>query len=109
MLSQAPGADAKHRLSNETDTYGEMIFVNNWINPNRESGKAWMKTEELVQANTTQSSNIPDLCQLVRRIDGVRRGSCVLEQDLRLELRRAGRDVVVRRRSFSRFPRCTRL
>ena len=34
-----------------------MIFVNNWINPNHESDKAWMKTELLVQANTTQSSN----------------------------------------------------
>ena len=54
---QAPGADAKYRLGNEIDTYGEMIFVNNWINPNRESDKAWMKTEVLVQANTTQSSN----------------------------------------------------
>jgi maltoporin len=54
---QAPGAGAKYRLGNEVDTYGEMIFVNNWINPNHESDKAWMKTEVLVQANTTQSSN----------------------------------------------------
>ena len=54
---QAPGADAKYRLGNETDTYAELIFVNNWINPNHESDKAWMKTEVLVQANTTQSSS----------------------------------------------------
>jgi maltoporin len=54
---QAPGAGAKYRLGNEADTYGEMIFVNNWINPNHESDKAWMKTEVLVQANTTQSAN----------------------------------------------------
>ena len=54
---QAPGAGAKYRLGNETDTYGEMIFVNNWINPNHESDKAWMKTEVLVEANTTQSAN----------------------------------------------------
>ena len=30
---QAPGAPAKYRLGNEAETYAEMIFVNNWINP----------------------------------------------------------------------------
>jgi maltoporin len=30
---QAPGADAKYRLGNETETYAELIFVNNWLNP----------------------------------------------------------------------------
>ena len=54
---QAPGAPAKYRLGNEAETYGEMIFVNNWINPNRDPDKAWMKTEVLVQANTTQANN----------------------------------------------------
>lgn len=54
---QAPGANAKYRLGNETDTYGELIFVNNWINPHHDIDKAWMRTEVLVQANTTQSSN----------------------------------------------------
>jgi len=54
---QAPGAPAKYRLGNEPDTYGELIFVNNWINPNHDTDKAWMKTEVLVQANTTQSNN----------------------------------------------------
>jgi len=54
---QAPGAGAKYRLGNEAETYGEMIFVNNWINPNRDPDKAWMKTEVLVQANTTQANN----------------------------------------------------
>ena len=29
----APGAGAKYRLGNETETYAELIFVNNWINP----------------------------------------------------------------------------
>jgi hypothetical protein len=29
----APGAPAKYRLGNETETYGEAIFVNNWIRP----------------------------------------------------------------------------
>ncbi len=52
---QAPGAPAKYRLGNEAETYGEMIFVNNWINPNRDPDKAWMKTEVLVEANTTQA------------------------------------------------------
>ena len=52
---QAPGAPAKYRLGNEAETYAEMIFVNNWINPSRDPDKAWMKTEVLVQANTTQA------------------------------------------------------
>src|SRR5215813_6550026 len=30
---QAPGADAKYRLGNEAETYGEFIFVDNWLNP----------------------------------------------------------------------------
>ena len=30
---EAPGADAKYRLGNEAETYGEFIFVNNWLNP----------------------------------------------------------------------------
>ena len=54
---QAPGAPAKYRLGNEAETYGEMIFVNNWINPNHDPDKAWMKTEVLVEANTTQAQS----------------------------------------------------
>ena len=54
---QAPGAPAKYRLGNEPETYGELIFVNNWLNPNRDLDKAWMKTEVMVQGNTTQASN----------------------------------------------------
>jgi maltoporin len=54
---QAPGADAKYRLGNETETYGELIFVNNWLNPERDSNKAWMKTEVMVEANTTNSAS----------------------------------------------------
>src|SRR6266436_5400655 len=52
---QAPGADAKYRLGNEAETYAELIFVNNWLNPSNSPGKAWMKTEILVEANTTNS------------------------------------------------------
>jgi maltoporin len=53
---QAPGADAKYRLGNEAETYGELIFVNNWLNPENSSDKAWLKTEVMVEANTTNSA-----------------------------------------------------
>src|SRR5271165_3948072 len=54
---EAPGADAKYRLGNETETYAELIFVNNWLNPDHAADKAWMKTEFMVEANTTNSAN----------------------------------------------------
>jgi maltoporin len=54
---QAPGAGAKFRLGNEAETYGESIFVNNWLNPERNSNKAWLKTEVMIQANTTNSAS----------------------------------------------------
>src|SRR5260370_21655908 len=47
---QAPGADAKYRLGNEAETYGEFIFVNNWLNPERNGDKAWLKTEVMIEA-----------------------------------------------------------
>ena len=54
---QAPGADAKYRLGNEAETYGEFIFVNNWLNPEHNADKAWLKTEVMVEANTTNSAS----------------------------------------------------
>src|SRR5262249_10741878 len=54
---QAPGADAKYRLGNEAETYGEFIFVNNWLNPEHNSDKAWMKTEVMIEANTSNSGS----------------------------------------------------
>jgi len=54
---QAPGAGAKYRLGNETETYGEFIFVNNWLNPDHATDKAWMKTEVRFEANTTNSAS----------------------------------------------------
>ena len=54
---QAPGADAKYRLGNEAETYGEFIFVNNWLNPDHNSDKAWMRTEVMLEANTTNSAS----------------------------------------------------
>src|SRR6516164_3534114 len=53
----APGAGAKYRLGNETETYAELIFVNNWLNPNNNPCKAWMKTEFMVEANTSNSAS----------------------------------------------------
>lgn len=53
----APGADAKYRLGNEAETYGEFIFVNNWLNPQQSSDKAWMRTEVMIEANTTNSAS----------------------------------------------------
>jgi maltoporin len=54
---QAPGADAKYRLGNEAETYGELIFVNNWVNPKRDTDKAWIKTEVMIEANTSNSAS----------------------------------------------------
>src|SRR6202008_2605063 len=54
---QAPGAGAKFRLGNEAETYGELIFVNNWLNPERASDKAWISTEGMLEANTTDSAS----------------------------------------------------
>jgi maltoporin len=52
---QAPGAGAKYRLGNEAETYGEWIFVNNWINADHVPGNAWFKTEVMLETNTTNS------------------------------------------------------
>jgi maltoporin len=54
---QAPGAEAKYRLGNEAETYGELIFVNNWLNPKHDADKAWFRTEALVEANTTNAAS----------------------------------------------------
>ncbi len=54
---QAPGAGAKYRLGNEAETYAELIFVNNWLNPDHDSSKAWMRTEFMVEANTSNSAS----------------------------------------------------
>jgi maltoporin len=54
---QAPGAEAKYRLGNEAETYAELIFVDNWLNPNHDSDKAWAKAELMIEANTTNSTS----------------------------------------------------
>jgi len=54
---EAPGAGAKFRLGNEAETYAELIFVNNWVNPEHGSDRAWIRSEFMVEANTTNSAN----------------------------------------------------
>jgi len=54
---QAPGADAKYRLGNEAETYGEFIFVNNWLNAEHSGDKAWLKTEVMIEANTADAAS----------------------------------------------------
>ena len=54
---QAPGAGAKYRLGNEAETYGEFIFVNNWVNPDHDSDRAWFHTEVMLEANTSDSAS----------------------------------------------------
>jgi len=54
---EAPGADAKYRLGNEAETYAELIFVNNWVNPEHDPDKTWIRSEVMVEANTTNSAN----------------------------------------------------
>jgi maltoporin len=47
---RAPFALGRYRLGNEPDTYGEFIFVQNWLNPDGDKDKAWFKTEVMIQA-----------------------------------------------------------
>ncbi len=53
----APGAPAKYRLGNETETYGEAIFVNNWIRPETAADTLFFKTEFLLTFVTANDSN----------------------------------------------------
>src|ERR1700740_694513 len=62
---QDPGARAQFRLGNEAETYGEFIFVNNWLNPERASNDAWVKTEIMIEANTSDSTNYAAFPQAV--------------------------------------------
>jgi maltoporin len=57
---QAPGTKAKYRFANEAETYGEFIFVNNWLNPEVQPDQTWVKTEIMIEANTTNSTNYAD-------------------------------------------------
>ena len=54
---EAPGTEVKYRLGNEAETYGEFIFVNNWLNPDEGRDKAWLRAEIMIEANTSNSEN----------------------------------------------------
>jgi maltoporin len=54
---EAPGAEAKYRLGNEAETYAELILVNNWVNPDHNSDRAWFRSEFMIEANTSNSEN----------------------------------------------------
>ena len=77
---QAPGAGAKYRLGNETETYSELTFVNNWLNPRGESGKAWMKTEVMVEADTKNLASFDDSSRFRLREAFVQVGNLVQSQ-----------------------------
>jgi maltoporin len=53
---QAPGVP-KYRLGNETETYGEIGLTNNWLNPDRDSDKAWFSTSIRVAFVTSNNQN----------------------------------------------------
>ncbi len=66
---QAPGAPSKYRLGNEAETYAELVFDNNWLNPERDSSRAWFKTEAMVSLKTLNlQSNDPSSDLRVREM-----------------------------------------
>jgi maltoporin len=77
---KAPGAGAKYRLGNEPETYAELIFVNNWINPERDKDKAWLKTEFLVQADTDNSASFSNTDHFRLREAFVQAGNVIKSQ-----------------------------
>jgi maltoporin len=77
---QAPGAGAKYRLGNESETYSELIFVNNWLNPKGDSSKAWIKTEVMVEADTQNLATFDDSSRFRLREAFVQAGNIVKSQ-----------------------------
>jgi maltoporin len=77
---QAPGAGAKYRLGNETETYSELIFVNNWLNPKGDSSKAWIKTEVMVEADTQNLATFDDSSRFRLREAFVQAGNIIKSQ-----------------------------
>ena len=77
---QAPGAGAKYRLGNETETYSELIFVNNWLNPKGDSSKAFIKTEVMVEADTQNLATFDDSSRFRLREAFVTAGNIVKSQ-----------------------------
>src|SRR5215204_157032 len=77
---RAPGAGAKYRLGNESETYAELIFVNNWLNPARETDKAWLKTELLIEADTDNSQSFSNTDRIRLREAFVHAGNLFKKQ-----------------------------
>jgi maltoporin len=67
---QAPGAYAKYRLGNETETYGELGLTNNWLGSDGDG--AWFRTEiklAVITGNIQQFENFNDIT-IIRNPDG---------------------------------------
>jgi maltoporin len=62
---QAPGAFAKYRLGNETETYGELGFTANWINP--EHTDTWFKTHVKLAVVAPRNSTFDTLSAIAIR------------------------------------------
>jgi maltoporin len=53
---RAPGAGAKYRLGNESETYAEMTLTNNWVQ-DKTGDSPWFKSQTTVTAMTDNLSN----------------------------------------------------
>jgi maltoporin len=56
---QAPGAYSKYRLGNETETYGELGFGVNWMNPDHTA--TWFKTYAMLAVVAPRNSTFDTL------------------------------------------------
>jgi maltoporin len=77
---QAPGAGAKYRLGNETETYAELVLVNNWVNRERVKDRPWLRTEVMLAVNTTNASNYSSTDQVRLRESFVQVGHVIAAQ-----------------------------
>ncbi len=82
VVFKAPGASAKYRLGNEADTYTELIFVNNWLNPNHDTDRAWLKSEFLIEADTDNSASFSNTDRVRLREAFVQAGNVIKSQPL---------------------------
>ena len=64
---QAPGAGAKYRLGNEAETYGEFIFVNNWVNPEPRFRQGMVQNRGHARGEYHQFSQLLELQQWNRQ------------------------------------------
>jgi len=60
------GGPQKYRLGNETESYGEAIFVNNWLNPKPEDGVTF-KTEVLLAMLTNELNDFDTTSKFIVR------------------------------------------